>query len=185
MQTSKQISESRLLQAAAFGDKQAFGTLYQQYLDEIYRFIRYKISDDLVAEDLTEETFIKTWMSLPKIYKKNKKIDNFRAWLYRTAKNLTIDYYRKSKPVANIEDNIEAKKRSPEEIINQKIVSEQLTKAIAKLEQKYKDIIILRFVNQLSHQEVASILEISESNSRILQYRALKVMKEILSNEEK
>ena len=181
MQTSNEISESRLLHAAALGDKQAFGTLYKHHLDHIYRFIRYKVSDDLIAEDLTEETFIKTWTILPKIYKKNRNIDNFRAWLYHTAKNLVIDYYRKKKPVENIENTLEAENLGPEEIMEQQHLSQELTKAIAKLEPNYKEIIILRFVNQLTHEEVASILEISENNSRIMQYRALKKMKEILS----
>jgi RNA polymerase sigma-70 factor (ECF subfamily) len=183
MQTSKQISESRLLKAAAHGDKKAFGNLYKQYLDRIYRFIRFKVGDDLIAEDLTEETFLKTWTILPKIYKKSRKIDNFNAWLYRTAKNLVIDYYRKKKPVANIENTLEEIKLSPEEFTEQQHLSQQLTKAIAKLEPKYKEIIILRFVNQLPHEEVAHILEISENNSRIMQYRALKKLKEFLSNE--
>lgn len=173
-----------LLSLAAQGDKQAFGRLYEQYLDEIYRFVLYKIGSQTLAEDITEDTFIKTWLSLPRIYKKNGKIENLRAWLYRTANNQVIDYYRKKHTIETIEEPTQAVHQSPETITDQHVLSEQLTKSIKALEPEFQQIIILRFINQLSHKETATVMDISEGYSRVLQYRALKQLKEIFTEKE-
>lgn len=170
-----------LLYLAAQGDKRAFGRLYEQYLDEIYRFVLYKIGNQIIAEDITEDTFIKTWLSLPRIYQKNGKIDNLRAWLYRTANNQVIDYYRKKKPVENAEGLAQPAKQCLESITDQRALSEQLTESIMALAPDFQQIIILRFINQLSHKETARIMNISENYSRVLQFRALERLKEIFT----
>lgn len=169
------------LSLAAQGDKQAFGRLYESFLDEIFRFVHYKVGNQTIAEDITEDTFIKTWLILPRIYKKNGKIDNLRAWLYRTANNQVIDYYRKKKPVEISEELTKAAKQSPESITDQRDLTEQLTKSVLALAPDFQQIIILRFINQLSHKETARVMKISENYSRVLQYRALKRLKEIFT----
>jgi len=174
----------QLLSLAAQGDKRAFGRLYEAFLDEIYRFVYYKVSNQIIAEDITEDTFIKTWLSLPRIYKKNGKIENLRAWLYRTANNQVIDYYRKKKPVENTDQLTQAANQTPESITDQQILTEHLKKSVLALEPDFQQIIILRFINQLSHKETAATLDISENYSRVLQYRALKRLKEIFTEKE-
>ena len=81
------------------GNKNAFGLLYEKYLDEIYRFVYVSLSDHWEAEDITENVFLKTWEQLPIIYSQDSKIDNFRAWLYRIARNLIVDFFRSKKPL--------------------------------------------------------------------------------------
>ena len=176
--------ENRYLFLAAQGDKQAFGMLYSQYLDEIYRFVFFKVESKQTAEDITEETFVKAWKNLPKIIKKDGRIKNFRAWLYRIANNSVIDYYRKKKPVGELSDSRPNNMLLPEEVVIKQENSHQLTLSVKELEPDFQEIIILRMVNQLSHKEVASIMNISESHSRVLLYRALKKLKEILVKKE-
>jgi RNA polymerase sigma-70 factor, ECF subfamily len=183
MSSSKQTQQSKLLGRAAEGSKQAFGSLYKKYLDEIYRYAFYKVGNSMIAEDITEETFLKAWDSLAKTYSRDNGITNFRAWLYRIANHLCIDYYRKKKPVEIFENQIKSKDLTPEQAIDKKILSHNLTAAIQKLEPKFKQIIILRFINQLTHQETAATMEISGTYSRVLQFRAVKKLKEILLNE--
>ena len=168
------------LQSAAQGDKRSFGVLYERYLNEIYRYVFFKVGNRQAAEDITEETFIKTWESLSRIYQGDGKIDNLHAWLYRIAKNLVIDFYRKNKPESIVGPTIPAKLLSPEETA---IDQEQITRimnALQKMKPDLQQIIILRLINDLSHREIASIIGISEAHSRILLCRALKKLKEIL-----
>ncbi len=171
---------SQLICLAAKGDKHAFGRLYEHYLEEIYRFLFYKVGNKMIAEDLTEDTFLRTWEHLPSIYAKDQNFSNLRAWLYRIANNLAIDYYRKIKPQLGIDNNIRSNNKSMEKIIEDQTESQKLVKTIQKLEPRLQKIIILRFINQLSHQEIASVMKISPTHSRVLQYRALKKMKNYL-----
>lgn len=180
MQKLNEATIEHLLSLAARGDKHAFGRLYEYFLGEIYHFVLYKIGNTNIAEDITEETFLNTWLSLPRVYKKDGKIENLRAWLYRTARNKVIDYYRKKKPVEIKEKLIPINKPSPEAITEQHALSERLKKSVLALDPDFQEIIILRFINQLSHKETAHIMDISENYSRVLQYRALKKLKEIL-----
>lgn len=184
MNESMTATDNDLLARASKGDKQAFGILYQRYMDEIYRYILYKVDIPTTAEDLTEDTFLNTWEYLPKIAKNDGNIKNFRAWLYRTARNLVIDFYRKKKPLNIFEKLIPATRLSPEKIAQRNSQSKRLTKAIKLLDDAHQQIIILRFINEFSHREIASIMDISETYSRVLQYRALKKLAIILAGKE-
>ena len=169
-----------LLQSAAQGDKKSFGKLYERYLDEIYRYVFIRVGNQQSAEDITEETFIKTWESLSRIYRGDGKIDNLRAWLYRIAKNLVVDYYRKNKSENIVVLDIAENLQSPEEIVIEQEESTWIVSALQKMKPDFQQIIILRLINDMSHKEIASIVGISEGHSRILLYRALKKLKELL-----
>jgi len=184
MRKRDDIPEECLLKLAAEGDKQAFGILYQRYLDDIYRFVFYKVSNQSIAEDITEETFLRVWERMPKIYQQNGRIDNFSAYLYRMANNRVIDYYRKKKPVEIDMALSETKALLPEEIVDQRELSDSLSMAIRKLEPDFQEIVILRFINQLSHKQAASIMNISDANARVLQFRAIKKLHKLLSKKE-
>jgi RNA polymerase sigma-70 factor (ECF subfamily) len=176
--------EERLLRLAAQGNKRAFGKLYEAYLDEIYRYVWYRVRDPLEAEDITEDVFLKTWEGLPRLSAKENPIENFRAWLYRIAHNLVVDFYRSRTALPLMEEHVSEDNLSPEETVRQGLMSQRLAKAIMTLEPLYKQIIILRFINQLSHKETALIMNISQSYTRVLQYRAIRKLKAILSREE-
>ena len=184
MANIEENQQDKLLKIAAQGDKQAFGMLYSSYLDEIFRFVFFKVESKQTAEDITEETFLKTWENLTRIYRKDGKINNFRAWLYRIANNLVIDHYRKKKPAFNIEHTRPSKKPLLEEMVLKEELSKELIHSIRKLEPDHQEIVILRLVNDLSHREVAEIMNISEGYSRVLLFRALKQLKEMLVEKE-
>jgi RNA polymerase sigma-70 factor (ECF subfamily) len=184
MEKADENPEDRDLHLAAQGDKQAFGRLYSRYLNEIYRFVYFKVGHEPIAEDITEETFIRTWTHLSGIYTNNGRIANLRAWLYRTANNLVIDYYRQKKPVESHDRQVSDDLPQIEAIAVEHEQLKILTNAIKELEPDDQQIIILRLVNELSHKEAAHIMKISEGSSRILLYRALKKLKRILNQKE-
>jgi RNA polymerase sigma-70 factor (ECF subfamily) len=183
MQKTDENPEKRFLQLAAQGDKQAFGMLYKRYLDEIYRFVFYKVGSKPTAEDITEEAFVRAWENLPRTYKRDQKLENFRAWIYRIANNLVIDFYRKKKPVENIESPNLGSAPLPETIAIEREETEHLAKSLRKLKPDFQQIIILRVVNELPYNEIASIMSISENHSRVLLYRALKKLKGIIKED--
>jgi RNA polymerase sigma-70 factor (ECF subfamily) len=158
----------------------AFQTLYEAHLDEIYRFIFYQVSTRELAEDLTETTFVKALEALHK--GTGGPILNARAWLYRIAKNAVIDNYRLRRNEMPIEwaagrlayeTNLSAGLEAAEQ-------SDLLQAALEMLDDRLRQVIVLRFLSELSHREVAAILDIKENHVRILQYRALKALRNIL-----
>ncbi|MCJ7625866.1 MAG: sigma-70 family RNA polymerase sigma factor [Anaerolineaceae bacterium] len=178
---SQESSESELLQRAARGDKDAFGQLYEMYLDEIYRYIFYRVADHIEAEDLTEITFIKAWKALPG-QKQNREIRNFRAWVYRIAHNLVVDRHREKRETIPIEQVTisTSTDMDPEEIIQQNELRTQISKFIFQLEDTMRQVIVHRFINQLSHAETAQIMGLKDNHVRILQYRALKKLRVLM-----
>lgn len=180
---SNSSSDEQLLQLAGQGDKQAYGVLYERYLDNIYRYVLLKVGIASIAEDLTEETFIRTWEYLPRLSRKDGMINHLKAFLYRTASNLVIDFYRKKKPDNLDPEEIIEVRESPEQIFERQEEIRKLSRIIQKMRPDYQKIIILRFVNQLSHQETASLLQITEAHSRVLQFRALKRLKSLMKEE--
>jgi RNA polymerase sigma-70 factor (ECF subfamily) len=172
------IPDTQLIEQAAKGDKAAFGRLYERYLDEIYRYVYFRLFNHQEAEDLTETAFLKAWEALPK---SRKKIKNFRAWIYRIAHNLVIDEVRKKHPEA-LEGNavVQEKHFKIEGVLEEKQESQALVNALAQLEPNYQQVIVLRFFNQVSHAEVAQILELNEGHVRVLQYRGLKRLRQLM-----
>ncbi|MCB2178694.1 sigma-70 family RNA polymerase sigma factor [bacterium] len=179
------ITDQSLIEKATKGDQEAFGDLYERYLEPIYRYIYYRVPTPEEAEDLTETIFLRAWETL--MTKKNVKIDNFRAWIYRIAHNLTIDYHRKRKPIQFESGEIDFPDNTattdPELEVEQKLSSQSLHQAISKLEENFQNVIILRFFNKLSHAETAEIMGIQEGNVRVIQYRALKKLQTLLSED--
>jgi RNA polymerase sigma-70 factor (ECF subfamily) len=174
--------ESQLTDRARQGDKEAYGDLYELYLDEIYRYVFYRVSNEADAEDLTEQVFLKAWENLP-AYRGEVP---FKAWLYRIARNTTVDYYRTRKQSVPLDENdsLIEKKDQPEEKALSRETALRLNGAISKLSPLHQDVIILRFVNGYSTAEIAQILERSTGAVRVLQHRALNAIQGFLMAED-
>ena len=179
-----QSSDSTLLAQAANGDRQSFGEFYERYLKEIYRYIFFRVYDHDEAEDLTTKVFLEAWESLA-AKPRRQEIHNIRAWIYRIAHNKVIDYHRTRKPHVPIEDQVQKNLQTAglEGEVDDLFVSQRLAYGVRQLSGTYQQVIILRFINQMSHAEVAEILGVTESHVRVIQHRALQQMREVMSSE--
>ncbi|MBT3864571.1 sigma-70 family RNA polymerase sigma factor [Candidatus Peregrinibacteria bacterium] len=176
-QVQKDEMVELLVKRAQKGDADAFGKLYDIFVDQIYRYIYFRVPANDV-EDLTETVFLKSWEKIHQ-YKSGKK--RFSAWLFRIAHNLVVDTYRfnKDKNLVELTPNIPEYRRehNPIKTTESALHSDYLKEALAKLKPHYKQIVILKFINELSNQEISEILKKSEGSIRILQFRALKALK--------
>lgn len=175
--------EIELVRRAAGGDANAFGMLYESHLDAIYRYIFYRVSTHQDAEDLTEIVFLKAWQAVA-----GYQMDGipFRAWLYRIAHNTVVDHYRTRKETEPLEKHLAI---SDEQMLLEKQVlvreeAQQLARIVGQLAPLHQHVLILRFVQGLSHAEVAEVLGKGEGAVRVLQYRALKELQALLMIEE-
>lgn len=163
------------------GDSDAFSFFYDQYVNRIYRFVFIKVSNKQVAEDLTQEIFMKVWQHLVD----KKDIQNFQAFIFKVARNSIIDHYRRA---YRQELPLEYVDESQHEVIDEKIEhldklldSENLLKLLKELKPEYQEVLLLRYVEDLSIDDIAGILQKDKNNVRVLIHRALAKLKTLAS----
>ena len=179
MSDSKQPIIDELVIRAQKGDAEAFAQLYDQLVKPIYRYIYYRV-DPAIAEDLTEDTFLKTWENLRQ-YKKGKF--PFSAWVFRIAHNLVCDYYRQHKiQTAEMDENMAdpTVRQNPAFQVNVRFNEIRLKQAIHRLPENYQQVIILKYINELPNTEIAATLGKPEGTVRTIQFRALKQLRTLL-----
>jgi RNA polymerase sigma-70 factor (ECF subfamily) len=183
--SSSDISEAILIKKARQGDSQAFGVLYELYLDQIYRYVFYRVPDQVEAEDLTEIVFFKAWQSLVKIQINDSLIKNFRAWIYRIAHNEVVNFHRKNISELPLDEskNSQDQTLNPEKVVEGHERTQHLAEAISQLDPDSQQVLIFRFINQFSHDETAEIMGRTPGHVRVLQHRALKKLLSILMKE--
>lgn len=170
----------KLVRRAASGEVEAFGRLYSNHVERIYRYVFYQVRDKMTAEDITEEVFIKAWRAIDSC---KGKEDTFSAWLYRIAHNCTIDALRRRQKqlVTEIEPIAEVSHPQPE--IETELKRQELLEAIAYLPQNQRQVITLKFIEGLDNQEIGQVMDKNQGAIRILQMRALATLRQRLSGE--
>ncbi len=167
-------------------DKEAFVRTYDLYFDQIYRFVYFKVSSKEEAEDLTSVVFLKTWGHV-----QNKSIKDhktLKALLYKVARNSVIDHYRKkSSQIEKVSldsstSEIELPDNSQDIHKNIEIADDysQIKDKLLELKEEYRELIVMRYVNELSIKEIALSLNKSRGNVRVTLYRALKALRTIV-----
>lgn len=143
-----------------YNNRENFESLFQTYSDVIYRLCLYKTSNESVAHDLTQETFLRLWKSISS----NKEITKPKQYIYQIARNLIVDYYKMNKAVSLDELQEEGFDPRSEES-SAELVSEVsiLKEAIESLDQEFRDVVYMRFVEGMKVKEIAEILDISEN----------------------
>jgi len=165
-----------LVNQACKGNTKAFGKIYELWVDSIYRFTYLKTKNESVAEDITAEVFLKAWKGL-KTFKLKRDI-KFSTWLFAIARNTIIDYYRTTKQEISFENLPEI--IDPEGNIDLYPEQTKLRLALTKLKPEYRQILELRYIEDIHISKVAQIVKKKEGNVRTLTNRALKKLKDIL-----
>jgi RNA polymerase sigma-70 factor (ECF subfamily) len=174
-------NEEVLVARAIRRDRDAFACLYDNYVDLVFRHICYRISDQREAEDLAQEVFIKAWLAIHK-YKQTEA--PFKAWLLTIARNLVFDYYKSKKKFVSLEEVeffIEPAGKSFEEKLEDKEYKNYLKSAIMKLKGDKQRVILMHYIDDFSYAEIARVLNKSEGAIRVIQFRALIDLKQLLN----
>ncbi len=195
------------------GNDLYFENIYRYFFKKIYRYILLSINDKQTAESITVDVFFNIYKYLSKI-KINSK--NFKPWIYKIARNLTIDYFRKEKKhnrnqsleeikeqlnnnehmgfinnkydyLANdlVSDNLSSKEEFKnlnfDKILKSKITNQKLLKCLNLLPEVQKQVLILRFIEELDYKSIGIIINKSEAVTRAIKFRAILKLKELLS----
>jgi RNA polymerase sigma-70 factor (ECF subfamily) len=184
MTDTTDTAEQQVIARAQRGDADAVATLYRRHVDAIARYIAYRVSDDSAVEDITAEVFLRMVERLPHYRPTGAP---FEAWLYRIAATRVADHYRRDthRQGRSLDDEASAGEHEPalELSIVEREEFEALRTALHELTDEQQTILILRFVERKSHEEVARILDKSSHAVAAAQHRALKKLAGLLGTD--
>lgn len=163
--------EATLQRQAMEYDTDALGSIYDFYHPKIYRYVYSRVGDRQIAEDLSAEVFMRMLEAL-----RNKRgwKTSVAAWLYGIAHHLVVDYYRARHMESQLlEEGVLASGEIPGAGVEERLLKEQLRRAMGDLTEDQQRVLILKFVEGMSNQEAARILGKSEGAIKSIQYRAL------------
>lgn len=162
--------------------EEVFMKCYDEHSDALFRYCYFQVSNREVANDLLQDTFTKTWIYL----KDGKEVENLRAFLYKVARNLIIDYRRKKK-AQSLEAITETGIEFPDEDTGEeeKILESDKSFVVSKLEEldeESREILTMRYINEMGIKEISEALDITANNTSVKIHRALEKMKDLLED---
>ncbi|MBA2469533.1 MAG: RNA polymerase sigma factor [Chloroflexia bacterium] len=168
------VDENGLVERARAGDQAAFAHLFEQYHAPILNYLHRMVSDRALAEDLTQDTFIKAYNALPR----TKPDLAFKAWLYRIATNTAISHLRRGKIIKWLPFLTD--RETPDEHIEKSVTRKMdITEALSKLPQHYATALLLRHYQGLSLAETARALDVTENAAKLRLFRARKAFAQV------
>lgn len=173
------LNEQILIYQIKRGHTDSFAPIYDHYVQKIYRFVYLKVPSPEDAQDLTAETFLKTWQYI----KDTRVIGSLQAVIYKIARNVVVDFYRKRGTVMVesleeteivIADRVDL---TLEEKMTLKNDMALVEKSLRELKDTYREIIVLHYLNDLSLKEIAKIVDRSPGAVRVMLHRGIKALK--------
>ena len=186
---TRETVEGSLVRAAVGGDTAAFAALYDRHLDRVYRHLYYRVGNQADAEDLTQQVFLQAWRTVGSYRQTGAP---FVAWLLTIAHNLVVSRYRRTSRAGGeaqpLEDaRLVASEGAGEDPEAEALASDDrasVRRAILRLKEEQQHVVLLRFVEGFTSAEVAAVLGKSEGNVRVIQHRALTLLRQLLVDEE-
>jgi RNA polymerase sigma-70 factor (ECF subfamily) len=172
------VDDQTLVERARGGDQLAFGQLFERYHAPILNYLHRFVNDRALAEDLTQDTFIKAYNALPR----TKPDLAFKAWLYRIATNTAISHLRRGKIVKFLP--MLTDREQPDEPVERSVTRKtDINEALRKLPKHYAAALLLRPYQGLSLAETAQALDITENAAKLRLFRARKAFAKVYETE--
>ena len=172
--------EESLVRRAQKQDTQAFAQLYEAYFDRIYRYIALRIRNEMEAEDMTQQVFMKMLHSISSY--KSQGVP-FSSWIYRIAHNQVVDFLRQQNKKATVDIEglpLPDTGDDPQHIMEQQIDIDDLKKATQNLTAAQQEVLSLRFTGELSIAQCAEIMGKSEGAIKAFQHSAVLALRKVL-----
>ena len=174
-------NDCALLERVREYDAQALAEIYDRYAESIYRYAYRYVGDATLAEDLTSDVFLKL---LQVLGTRRAPQEQLQGWLYRVARNLAVDWFRKQgKGVPlSLNEELAPGGDSPVTRLEQQELHQDLREAISKLTPEQQQVIVLRFGEGRKIREVGRLMGKSEGSIKVMQYRAMKRLRKLLAS---
>ncbi len=178
-------SERLIVDAAKTGDEAALSELYTLYLPRVYRYILARTGNQYDAEDLAEEVFMRVLEAIQRFQWREAP---FSAWLFRIAHNAVISQRRKETArgrSAPLTDGLAVDSAGPEELVEGRLVLNEVMNAAQNLPEAQRQVISLRFSAGLSVAETAAAMGKGEGNVKVIQHKAIAKLREMMGQQPK
>lgn len=177
------MDEKELIERAKT-NKEAFGQLYERYVERIYNYVYYRIGNVADAEDLTAKIFVRAMQHIPHYQDQGVP---FSAWLYRIAHNLVANWHRdrSRRQIVALDDIVQwhTSGETPEFFAELMENKERLAQAVGRLPADRQELLILKFVERLPNAEIGDIMGRSEGAIKSLYHRTLMALREDLERD--
>ncbi|MBP3698525.1 MAG: sigma-70 family RNA polymerase sigma factor [Oscillospiraceae bacterium] len=174
------MNELLLISRARGGDRDAFGELVEQYRDNVYRLAYRMCGNAYDADEAAQEAFVAAWRALPNFRGDAK----FSTWLYRLTTNAAIDVMRREKRHQTVGDgemmDLADDADSPQETVERTEQQEAVQKALATLSEEYREVLLLRYMEELDYAEIADVLQLPSGTVKSRINRAKAALKTAL-----
>ena len=166
------FNEQRALEGLRTLDSQAIGAVYDQYFPEVYRYVRYRIGDESIAEDIASDIFVRL---LEASHRKQGPQTNLRGWLIATASNAVNDHFRRTyrRPVESLSESMPDGGPGLQAQIDSREQQRMVQGALARLTAEQQHVLALRFGQGYSLEATAVFLNKNINAVKALQFRAL------------
>mgnify|MGYP003291188251 FL=1 len=174
------MNELLLISRARGGDRDAFGELVEKYRDNVYRLAYRMCGNAYDADEAAQEAFVAAWRALPNFRGDAK----FSTWLYRLTTNAAIDVMRREKRHQTVGDgemvDLADDADSPQETVERTEQQEAVQKALAALSEEYREVLLLRYMEDLDYAEIAEVLQLPSGTVKSRINRAKAALKTAL-----
>jgi len=176
------LTDALLAEKVMKGDAEAFSAVYDRYAPALLRHLSYRTPNKETAEDLLSKTFLKSW----EYVRSGKKITYLKQFLYTTAQNALTDHYRRKNNSDILSDDMTDYDRPDEHdrttvLMDREFDKVALAEALGKIKPEFRDVLVMRFLDELEINEVAKVLDASPNAVYVRIHRALKSLKEVLT----
>lgn len=157
-------------------EENTFSTIFREYADTLHNFLFYKTGDKSVAQDLTQEAFTRLWQNCAKVI-----FNSAKGYVFKTANNLLLNQYEHKKVVLKFQQKptISHTNQSPEYLLEEKELKEQLAAAIAALPEKQRVVFLMSRIEKKTYKEIAEIIGISKQAVEKRMYKALDTLRQV------
>ncbi len=182
-----QDASDSLIERIRQGEREALGEMYDTFAPSLYRYISFRIAHKEDREDTLSSVFLRVFESIAH----GKEITNIKAFLYQSTRNAIIDYYRKTRSSSiAVEWNEELLQREqpresllqPDHLIDTVIQNNIIAKELGNLKEEYRELLALRYIEDLEIDEIAAIMQKSRIAVRVTLHRALKALKKLVES---
>jgi RNA polymerase sigma-70 factor (TIGR02952 family) len=173
-----------LVLRAKDGDAEAFGSLYDHYVELVYRYVYYRVGAHSLTEDLTSETFLRALRRMPDFRWQGK---DFGAWLVTIARNLVTDHFKSGRyrlevcTAEQVEPSLP--QEGPERAVIEAMTNRTLLTAVRRLGSEQQECVVLRFLHGMSVAETALVMDRKPGAIKALQYRAVRSLARMLPDD--
>ncbi|TAM86717.1 MAG: sigma-70 family RNA polymerase sigma factor [Jatrophihabitans sp.] len=173
-----------LVARAQAGDGEAFGKLYDRYVDVVFRFVYFRVNDRALAEDFTSETFLRALRRIGGITYQGRDIG---AWFVTIARNIVLDHMKSARHRLEVStaDTLERDDHEPgpENAVIDALTAQRLLAAVDRLGDEQRECVLLRFIQGLSVSETAEVMGKNDGAVKALQHRAIRKLAELVGDE--